>query len=119
MNILIVDDEDVLQDVLTVLIRREGHSTLSARSGEAALETLEREEVDLVLLDLMLPGMTGIQVLREIRRREPDQVVVGITAYSPIDSPTEPIPEGAFHNIPKPSRNEELLPTVRKEFEQR
>ncbi|MBV8202085.1 MAG: response regulator, partial [Acidobacteria bacterium] len=51
MNILIVDDEDVLQDVLTELIRREGHGTISAHSGEAALELLEREDVDLVLLD--------------------------------------------------------------------
>ncbi|HVR09092.1 MAG TPA: sigma-54 dependent transcriptional regulator [Thermoanaerobaculia bacterium] len=119
MNILIVDDEDVLQDVLTVLLRREGHSTLSARSGEAALDMLEREEVDLVLLDLMLPGISGIQVLREIRRREPDQVVVVITAYSSIESAIEAMREGAFHYIPKPFKNEEVLLTVRKGLEQR
>ena len=60
MNILIVDDEEVLQDVLTVLIRKEGHRTVSAYSGEEALEILEREDIDLVLLDLMLPGMHGM-----------------------------------------------------------
>jgi DNA-binding NtrC family response regulator len=119
MNILIVDDEEVLQDVLTVLIRREGHTTLSAHSGEAALETLEREEVDLVVLDLMLPGMSGIQVLREIRRREPDLVVVVITAYSSIESAIEAMREGAFHYIPKPFKNEEVLLTLRKGLEQR
>jgi len=84
MNILIVDDEEVLQDVLTVLVRREGHTSISATSGEAALAALEREEVDLILLDLMLPGISGMDTLREIRRREPDQVVVVITAYSSI-----------------------------------
>ncbi len=64
MNILIVDDEEVLQDILTSLIRKEGHHPLSAMTGEEGLALLEREEVDLVLLDLMLPGMRGMEVLR-------------------------------------------------------
>jgi DNA-binding NtrC family response regulator len=119
MNILIVDDEEVLQDVLGVLVRREGHTGIAARTGEAALEVLEREEVDLVLLDLMLPGMSGIQVLREVRRREPDQVVVVITAYSSIENAIEAMREGAFHYIPKPFKNEEVLLTIRKGLEQR
>ncbi|HBL26885.1 MAG TPA: Fis family transcriptional regulator [Acidobacteria bacterium] len=119
MNILIVDDEEVLQDVLTVLIRKEGHHTLSAWSGEEAIEVLEREEIDLVLLDLMLPGMHGMQVLREIRRRQPEQVVIVITAYSSIESAIEAMREGAFHYIPKPFQNEEVLLTIRKGLEQR
>ena len=82
MNILIVDDEEVLQDVLTSLVRKEGYMTHSARTGEEALVLLEREEIDLVLLDLMLPGMSGHEVLRQIRQRDPEQVVVVITAYS-------------------------------------
>jgi two-component system response regulator PilR (NtrC family) len=119
MNILIVDDEEVLQDVLTVLLRREGHRTFSAYSGEEGLEVLEREEVDLVLLDLMLPGMHGMEVLREIRRLYPDQVVVVITAFSSIESAIEAMREGAFHYIPKPFKNEEVLLTLRKGLEQR
>jgi two-component system response regulator PilR (NtrC family) len=119
MNILIVDDEEVLQDVLTFLVRKEGHKPLSAVSGEEALAVLEREEVDLVLLDLMLPGMHGLQVLREIRRRDPELVVVVITAYSSIESAIEAMREGAFHYIPKPFKNEEVLLTLRKGLEQR
>jgi two-component system, NtrC family, response regulator PilR len=119
MNILIVDDEEVLQDVLTSLIRREGHTTLSARSGEEALDVLEREDVDLVLLDLMLPGISGLQVLRQIRQRDPDQVVVVITAFSSIESAIDAMREGAFHYIPKPFKNEEVLLTIRKGLEQR
>jgi two-component system response regulator PilR (NtrC family) len=119
MNILIVDDEEVLQDVLTVLIRREGHHTVSAYSGEEAIEVLDREEIDLVLLDLMLPGMHGMQVLKEIRQRQPDQVVVVITAFSSIESAIEAMREGAFHYIPKPFKNEEVLLTLRKGLEQR
>jgi DNA-binding NtrC family response regulator len=119
MNILIVDDEEVLQDVLTVLLRREGLSTVSALSGEEGLEILEREEVDLVLLDLMLPGMHGMQVLREIRRRWPEMVVVVITAYSSIETAIEAMREGAFHYIPKPFKNEEVLLTIHKGLDQR
>jgi two-component system response regulator PilR (NtrC family) len=119
MNILIIDDEEVLQDVLTVLLRREGHQTCSAFSGEDGLEMLDREEVDLVLLDLMLPGMHGMQVLREMRRKHPDVVVVVITAFSSIESAIEAMREGAFHYIPKPFKNEEVLLTLRKGLEQR
>ena len=119
MNILIVDDEEVLQDILTVLIRKEGHTPLVAGTGEAALTILDREEVDLVLLDLMLPGMHGMEVLREIRRRDPEQVVVMITAFSSIESAIEAMREGAFNYIPKPFKNEEVLLTVRKGLETR
>jgi DNA-binding NtrC family response regulator len=119
MSVLIVDDEEVLQDVLTSLLRKEGHSTLSAYSGEEALEILEREEVDLVLLDLMLPGISGQQALRRIRQRDPEQVVIVITAFSSIESAIDAMREGAFHYIPKPFKNEEVLLTIRKGLEQR
>ncbi|HEV7672699.1 MAG TPA: sigma-54 dependent transcriptional regulator [Thermoanaerobaculia bacterium] len=119
MSILIVDDEEVLQDVLSTLLRREGYSTISATTGEEALELVEREEIDLILLDLMLPGISGRDVLRQIRQRDPEQVVVVITAYSSIESAIGAMRDGAFHYIPKPFKNEEVLLTVRKGLEQR
>jgi len=119
MNILVVDDEEVLQDVLTALIRKEGHRTFSARTGEEALTILGREEIDLVVLDLMLPGMSGQEVLRQVRKEDPDQVVVVITAYSSIEGAIEAMRIGAFHYIPKPFKNEEVLLTIEKGLEQR
>ncbi|MEP7011153.1 MAG: sigma-54 dependent transcriptional regulator [Acidobacteriota bacterium] len=119
MSILIVDDEEVLQDVLSTLLRREGYATISATTGEEALELIEREEIDLILLDLMLPGLSGREVLRQIRQRDPEQVVVVITAYSSIESAIGAMRDGAFHYIPKPFKNEEVLLTVRKGLEQR
>jgi len=119
MNILVLDDEEVLQDILTMLIRKDGHQPFSAMSGEEGLALLEREEIDLVLLDLMLPGMHGMEVLREIRKNQPDVVVVVITAFSSIESAIDAMREGAFHYIPKPFKNEEVLLTVRKGLEQR
>jgi two-component system response regulator PilR (NtrC family) len=119
LNILIVDDEEVLQDVLASLIRKEGHQAIVARTGEEAVLILEREEIDLVLLDVMLPGMSGQEVLRQIRRSDPEQVVVMITAFSSIEGAIAAMREGAFHYIPKPFKNEEVLLTVRKGLEQR
>lgn len=119
MNILIVDDEEVLQDVLTSLIEREGYTVFNARSGEQGLQILQQEQIDLVLLDLMLPGMSGLEVLRQINQMDPDQVVVLITAYSSIEGAIEAMNEGAFHYIPKPFKNEEVLLTLRKGLERR
>ncbi|MCB1007317.1 MAG: sigma-54-dependent Fis family transcriptional regulator [Acidobacteria bacterium] len=118
-NILVVDDEEILQDVLGLLLRKEGFRPLAAKSGEDALLVYEKEPVDLVLLDLMLPGMSGLEVLKQIRQRDPEQVVIVITAYSSIEGAIEAMREGAFHYIPKPFKNEEVLLTIRKGLEQK
>ncbi len=119
MNILIVDDEDVLQDVLSSLLRKEGYSTTSATTGKQALESLAQEEFDLVLLDLMLPDTSGLDVLKAIRREDPEQVVVVITAFSSIEGAIQAMREGAFSYIPKPFKNEEVLLTISHGLEQR
>ncbi len=119
MNILIIDDEDVLQDVLSTLLSRAGYRTLSARSGEEGLQILQREDIDLVLLDLMLPSMSGQEVLRQIRRQDPDQIVVVVTAFSSVESAIAAMRDGAYDYIPKPFKNDEVLITVDKGLEQR
>jgi two-component system response regulator PilR (NtrC family) len=119
MSILIVDDEEVLQDVLSSLLRREGYEVVGARSGEEGLQALAEDDIDLVLLDLMLPGISGQDVLKEIRRRDPEMVVVVVTAYSSIEGAIAAMREGAFHYIPKPFKNDEVLLTVKKGLDQR
>ena len=119
MNILIIDDEEILQDVLTSLLRKEGFATSSATTGQQGLDVLEREEIDLVLLDLMLPDMSGLEVLKKIRATDPDQVVVVITAFSSIEGAISAMRQGAFHYIPKPFKNEEVLLTIRQGLERR
>ncbi|MDQ3280755.1 MAG: sigma-54 dependent transcriptional regulator [Acidobacteriota bacterium] len=119
MRILIVDDEEVLRDVLDVMLRREGFEILTAASGEEALNLLETEEVDLVVLDVMLPGISGIDTLRSMRISNPALPVIVITAFSSIDGAIEAMKYGAFHYIPKPFKNEEVILTVNKALEQR
>ena len=113
MRILIVDVEEVLRDVLDAVLRREGFDVVMAASGEQALSVLDDDDaIDLVILDVMLPGISGIDTLRAMRISNPNLPVIVITAYSSIDGAIEAMKQGAFHYIPKPFKNEEVVLTV-------
>jgi DNA-binding NtrC family response regulator len=120
MKVLIVDDEEVLRDVLETVLRREGFDVILAASGEEALSVLDGDaDVDLVILDVMLPGISGIDTLRAVRISNPQLPVIVITAFSSIDGAIEAMKHGAYHYIPKPFKNEEVILTVNKALEQR
>jgi len=120
MRVLIVDDEEVLRDVLETVLQREGFDVVLAASGEEALSVLDGDDaIDLVILDVMLPGISGIDTLRAIRISNPQLPVIVITAFSSIDGAIEAMKHGAFHYIPKPFKNEEVILTVNKALEQR
>ena len=90
MRILIVDDEEVLRDVLDAVLRREGFEVTMASSGEEALSVLDSDDnIDLVILDIMLPGISGIDTLRSLRISNPSLPVIIITAFSSIDGAIE------------------------------
>jgi DNA-binding NtrC family response regulator len=119
MKILIIDDEEVLRDVLHAVLSREGFDVLLAATGEEGLGLLETDEVDLVILDMMLPGMDGRETLRHVKEINPTVPVIVITAFSSIDGAIDAMKEGAFHYIPKPFKNEEVILTVNNALEQR
>jgi DNA-binding NtrC family response regulator len=119
LRLLVVDDEEVIRDVLQALLEREGYDVTTAADAQDALTSFDAEPFDVVLLDLMLPDRPGLEVLREIRRRDPDAVVVIVTAYSSIEGAIQAMREGAFHYIPKPFQNQEVLLTVQKGAEAR
>jgi DNA-binding NtrC family response regulator len=119
MRILIIDDEPVLQDVLATLLRREGFQVVQATTAAEGLRCAEEQDLDLVLLDLMLPDRPGLEVLKELKRRDSETVVVVITAYSSVETAIAAMRQGAFHYIPKPFKNQEVVLTVRKGLEQR
>jgi DNA-binding NtrC family response regulator len=120
MRVLIVEDEEVLRDVLDAVLRREGFEVVMASSGEEALAVLDEDDnIDLVILDIMLPGISGIDTLRALRISNPSLPVIIITAFSSIDGAIEAMKHGAFHYIPKPFKNEEVILTVNKALEQR
>jgi DNA-binding NtrC family response regulator len=114
LKILVVDDEEVIRDVLATLLEKEGYAVSVASTAGEALSLFEAEPSDVILLDLMLPDRSGLELMRDIRRQDPDAVVVIVTAYSSIEGAIQAMREGAFHYIPKPFQNQEVLLTVRK-----
>jgi two-component system response regulator PilR (NtrC family) len=118
-SILVVDDEPVLQDVLKTLLEDNGFDYHPARTAAEGMRMLREEDVDVVLLDLMLPDRNGLEILPEIKSYDPHLPVVVITAYSSIESAIEAMREGAFHYVPKPFKNEEVLHLVRRATERR
>jgi DNA-binding NtrC family response regulator len=119
MTVLIVDDEPVIREVLRSVLGKAGFATLEAATAAEGLALVASDAVDLVLLDLMLPDRPGLEVLAELKARQPELPVVVITAYSSVETAISAMREGAFHYVPKPFRNEEVVHVVRQALEKR
>ena len=113
-TILVVDDEPKLREVLAATLQELGYQTRMAESGMAALEQFDNDPVDLVLSDLRMPGMSGQQLLTELRRRAPNVPVVLMTAYGTVKDAVQSIKDGAFDYISKPFEIDELEATIAK-----
>ena len=118
-SILVVDDEEIMREVITALLEEEGYRVTSAATGEEGVEKVKEEAPDLVLLDLMLPSMSGLEALEEVIGIDPDTVVVMISAYASIENAVEATKSGAFDFITKPFNNEELLLVVKNGLKKR
>src|SRR5947209_1473047 len=117
--ILVVDDEAEIREGLELLLRSEGYDVASAETGDAGLAKLEEKPFDLLLLDVSLPDRNGLELLKEIRRRDPHLSVVLITAYGSIDMARAAFKSGALDYITKPWSNDELLAQVAQAVESR
>ncbi len=113
-NILIVDDEKNYPMIIGELLQEEGYATLTAASGMEALDILKAEVVDLVLTDVKMPGMSGIQLLEKIKAVSPDLPVIIMTAYGSVEKAVEAMHKGAYTFILKPFENQTLTAHVQK-----
>jgi DNA-binding NtrC family response regulator len=111
-SILIVDDEAEIREGLEALLTSEGFEVTPAETGEAGLQKLEDQPFDLMLLDVSLPDRNGLDLLREIRRRDPDLAIILITAFGSIDMARAAFKGGAQDYITKPWSNDELIAQV-------
>src|SRR5688572_28629741 len=101
-RILIVDDEPSICEVLSIALRKEGHDASAETSPKKALERFREEPYDLVIQDLKMPEMDGLELLKEIKKIRDDALVVVMTAYSSWDRAVEAMRLGAFHYLNKP-----------------
>ncbi|MEZ4238364.1 MAG: sigma-54 dependent transcriptional regulator [Myxococcota bacterium] len=118
-TVLVVDDDEANRVTMERILLREGYRVVHADSGRAAMEGLREHQVDLVLTDLKMPGMSGIDLLKAARKVDPDVEVVVMTAYGTVESAVEAMKEGAYDFVSKPLKRLELVSTIAKALEKR
>jgi DNA-binding NtrC family response regulator len=118
-RILIVDDESVVRSSLTEWFADEGYASRGVASGREALDALEREEWDLALVDLKMPGMDGVELQRHLRERDPELTVIIMTGFATVETAVQVLKQGAYDYLTKPVDPDELSHTVEKAMENR
>src|SRR5712691_2762628 len=118
-SILVVDDEEVMRDVLGSLLTQAGFQVSLAESGPQGLALARKGDVDAAIVDVMLPDMGGLEVLEELKKTDPDLVVLMITAFASVETAITAMKKGAFDYVAKPFKHEELLHILRNGLNQR
>jgi DNA-binding NtrC family response regulator len=118
-RILVVDDEPAIVSLLATILREKGWDVSEAGSGTEGIDRLERGQYDVILTDLVMPGDSGIDLLRAAKEIHPDVEVILMTGYATADTAIEAMRGGAFHYLVKPLKIEEMLNLAEKAFEQR
>ena len=118
-SVLVVDDEQGILESLGILLRNAGFNTYTARGGRAGLEQLASVQPDIVLTDVRMPGVGGVEILAAARQQDSDTPVILMTAQATLESAMQAVNEGAFYYIQKPFRNDELLAILTRAAEHR
>ncbi len=111
-SVLIVDDERSMRDFLKILLEKEGHQVTTADSGARALETLQKQAVDVIVSDIRMPGMTGIELLETVKEHSPELPIIMITAFASPDDAVLAMKNGAFDYISKPFNVDEIKSVI-------
>ncbi|MBS3818945.1 sigma-54-dependent Fis family transcriptional regulator [bacterium] len=118
-SILIIDDEESIRDSCTQVLEKDGHKVTSVSSGPEGIKIFKNNSFQVVLLDLKLPGLDGMEVLSRIKKENPETYVIIITGFASIESAVDAIKRGAFDYLAKPFSPEELRVIVHKALESR
>jgi len=118
LEIMVVDDDQDLRENLDEILSSAGFAVTLAANGEEALERLARHRFDLVLLDLVMPGLSGLEVLRRVREKLPRLPVIMFSAFASVENAVEAMRQGAQDYVTKPFRVETLLTSVRRTLEE-
>ena len=118
-RILIVDDEKNYLVVLSALLSGEGYEVVTASQGAGALVMVEEEEPDLVITDMRMPGMSGLELIKQLKERAVDLPIIVMTAYGTVENAVEAMKSGAVDYITKPFENQNLLLTIERALKMR
>lgn len=117
-KILVVDDDEQMREDISEMLSREGYTVTHVGSGEEALEKIKEEHFDVILTDLIMPGIDGMEVLRQSKRIKPAVRVIMITGFGTIENAVEAMKEGASDYVSKPFKINEVQATVKRALEE-
>jgi two-component system OmpR family response regulator len=118
-SVLVVDDEDDFRETFVKRLKRRKLDVSGVESGEKALELLDENPFDVVILDVKMPGMDGVDVLREMKKKRPLTEVIMLTGHASVESGIEGMKLGAFDYIMKPADIDELMDKMRQAYERK
>lgn len=119
LHLLLVDDEEQFLSTTKKLLEKRGVDTITCTNGFDALEILRKRRIDVVVLDIKMPGIDGIDVLTRIKRDHPAVEVILLTGHASVESAVEGLKLGAFEYLTKPSRVSEIMAKVEEAFERK
>ena len=117
--ILVVDDDESIRDSCTQILTKDGYKAETAKDGSSGLEQIKEKKPDLVLIDLKMPGINGLEVLEKTREIDPNIIAVVITGYATVESAVEAMKIGAYDFLPKPFTPDELRIIIKRGLERR
>jgi two-component system response regulator PilR (NtrC family) len=118
-SILVIDDEEVMRDVLGTVLGQAGHAVTLATNGQEGLALARRQSFDAAVVDVMLPDLSGLDVLEELKRIDPELAVLMITAYASLETAITAMKKGAFDYVAKPFKHEEVLHILKNALNER
>jgi len=116
LNILVIDDEEVICDACHLVLTEKGYAVDYCKTGEAGLHAIEKGTYDLVLLDMKLPDMDGMEILKRVKDKVPALCVIVMTGYSTLSNAVQAMKLGAADYLSKPFTDDELTEAVLKAF---
>ena len=116
-QILVIDDDPGIRQFLEVMLSKEGYKVFCAENGKTAISMINKKDFDLLLCDIRLGDISGLDVLRAAKKHSQDTVVIMISAYASAETAVEAMNEGAYDYVPKPFDNEELKQTIKKSLD--
>jgi len=114
LNILVIDDEEVICNACHLILSERGHTVERKMDGASGLKALQSNSYDIILLDMMLPDMEGMEILETIKQKTPKAGVIIITGYSTVANALKSMKLGAADYLPKPFSEDELLASIEK-----
>jgi DNA-binding NtrC family response regulator len=112
-RVLVVDDEPVIVNSFVTILEKEGFECRAASTGEEAIDAVNAEEFDVVITDIRMPGKSGVDVMRHVKAKTPDTIVLLVTAQPSLQTAIEAVREGASDYVTKPVRFERLIRKIR------